>query len=341
MLNKKEFIKSTLDWYDEGNRILPWRSNPLPYYVWISEIMLQQTRVEAVIPFFNRFIQSVPDIKTLSIMEDDNLNKLWEGLGYYSRVRNLKKAAIIIIKEHNGELPKTKKELESLPGIGPYTSGAILSIAYNQKVAAVDGNVLRVFARLLGLKESIKDKNIKILIKDTVEELLPNKRNGDFNQALMEIGAMICIPNGTPKCEVCPHKKVCVANLNGVANEIPVKMPKKKRRVEQRTVLVIKFRDKILLNKRPNNGLLAGLYEFPNMDGHVTENEIVSLYKNEVLSITELPKSKHLFTHIEWHMIGYMIELKNEVSGLHWKSKQEIMEELSVPTAFKKYKNYL
>jgi len=302
-MNKELFYQDLISWYDQSKRILPWRDNPNPYHVWVSEIMLQQTRVETVIPYFNRFIRRLPTIESLSKVNDDELNKLWEGLGYYSRVRNLKKAAIDIVSNHNGMLPNEKKELESLSGIGSYTSGAILSIAFNKPYTAVDGNVLRVFARLLGIIENIKEPQIKETIKKEVETVLPNTRVGDFNQGLMEIGATVCLPNGKPICSVCPFNKYCVAYNKGLVDVIPAKQVKKKKKEEQVTVFVLKNKGKIAIERRPSTGLLAGLYQFPNEFGSFTKEDVMTKFKSD--SVKPLSNAKHVFTHIIWHLQAY------------------------------------
>lgn len=246
-----------LRFYDQSKRVLPWRDNKDPYYIWISEIMLQQTRVETVIPYFERFINELPTVEELSKVDDDRLMKLWEGLGYYSRARNLKKAAIKVVVDFKGVIPNNKKDLESLSGIGPYTSGAILSIAFEEKIAAVDGNVLRVFSRLYKIEDDIKDIKTKQRIKDLVEQSLPSKRNGDYNQAIMELGATICRPNGRPFCEQCPLEDICEANKHHMQMALPFQSKKAKRRMESRTVFILKCGDKYAIIKRPNKGLLS------------------------------------------------------------------------------------
>lgn len=340
MIDKQPFNQALFSWYDQSKRILPWRDNPNPYHVWISEIMLQQTRVEAVIPYFNRFIREVPTIKDLAVIEDDKLNKLWEGLGYYSRVRNLKKAAIKIIEEYHGLIPDNQADLESLPGIGTYTSGAVLSIAYNKPYTAVDGNVLRVFARILGNKNNIKDPLIKKEIREVVMELLPDGRIGDYNQALMEIGATVCKPNGVPDCNKCPLQSFCIAYQEDLLDLIPMKQPKKKRRQEDKTIFILNFNNTFAIERRPNIGLLAGLYQFPNTEGHMSLSDVQKRYPNS-LSILPISSSKHIFSHIEWTMQGYYIELSEPINDFLFMSKEEIDTNYSIPTAFKTYKQWI
>lgn len=329
--------KQLLDFYDNSKRVLPWRDNKNPYYIWVSEIMLQQTRVAAVIPYFERFISTLPTVYDLANCEEDKLMKLWEGLGYYSRVRNLQKAAKIIVSDFNGEIPNSRKEIESLPGIGPYTSAAVLSIAYEQKYSAVDGNVLRVFARLLEISTDIKEKSTKTSIKQQVSNILPDDRIGDFNQALMELGATICLPNGIPLCDNCPLNTICKAYKNGTHLFIPIKQKKKQRPIENRTVLILENEGRFAIQKRPNTGLLASLFEYPNVENHLSIDEVKSIYGKQVLPIE---KSKHIFTHKEWHMIGYHIHV-NELDKYIWATQVEIKNTYSIPSAFRKYTEYI
>jgi A/G-specific adenine glycosylase len=338
-INKEVFQEDILTWYDNNKRVLPWRNNKDPYYIWVSEIMLQQTRVQTVIPYFERFLTTLPTIEDLAICDEDRLLKLWEGLGYYNRVRNMQKAAKLIMEQFNGEFPSNQTDLELLPGIGSYTSGAILSIAFNQPFTAVDGNVLRVFARLLEIKKNIKDKDVKKLIKGQVEHIIPENRIDDFNQSLMEIGAIICIPNGVPKCEVCPLKIHCQSFQNKTMNDIPLKQKKVKTKVEKRTVFLLQYDDKYAVRKRSNNGLLAGMYEFLNETKHLKVEEASKLFPRS--DITILPKSTHQFSHLKWDMIAYRIKVKSMDEKYLWRTKKQLDEQYSIPTAFKKYKNLL
>jgi len=340
LINQLEFKNQLLSWYEQSKRVLPWRDNPTPYRVWISEIMLQQTRVEAVIPYFNRFIEQLPDVYALSDAEDDVLNKLWEGLGYYSRVRNLKKAAIQIVEHFNGDIPDNQKDLESLPGIGNYTSGAILSIAYQQHYTAVDGNVLRVFARLTVNRENIKDPSTKKEIKKLVLSLLPIDRVGDFNQGLMEIGAKVCLPNGMPLCAVCPLQIFCKSYKQSIVHEIPAKQMKKPRRIEKKTVLIMSHKSTYAIEQRINKGLLAGLYQFPLLDGHVTLEEIKTKFK-KAENILKIESSKHIFTHLEWEMEAYSMSFTSNINNYVWVNKDEIENIYSIPNAFQKYKKMI
>lgn len=347
----EDIPKPLLKWYDSNRRVLPWREEPTPYRVWVSEIMLQQTRVEAVKPYFERFMEALPDIKSLAWAKEDILLKLWEGLGYYNRVRNLQKAAVQIIEDYNGEMPDSYEELLKLKGIGSYTAGAIASIAYGKKVPAVDGNVLRVVARVAKRDEDILLPAVKKKTEEELLQIMPN-RPGDFNQAMMEIGAMVCIPNGAPKCEVCPLADICLAKADRVQTEYPKKGKKKPRSVEEKTILVIRDENKAALHKRPDKGLLAGLYEFPSIEGHKSAEEVVEWLAEkglQTLRILPLKDSTHIFTHKEWHMKGYMIRVdelapKNEkIAGENWifAETAETEDKYPIPSAFAAYTEYL
>lgn len=358
-IRKEKIQKMTpflLKWYQENARILPWRDNPLPYYVWVSEIMLQQTRVEAVKPYFSRFIEALPDIEALANAQEEVLLKLWEGLGYYNRVRNLQKAALQVMKEYGGILPKSYEKLLDLPGIGSYTAGAIASIAYKIPVPAVDGNVLRVLSRLMEDREDILKQSVKKRAEKLLKETMPKERASDFNQAMMELGAIICLPNGLPKCEECPISSVCSAKQKGVMMELPVKSSKKPRKIEERTILLISNNKKIAIHKRADKGLLAGLYEFPNIMGRLSLEEVKFLLEKQNLQVNKIQqimRAKHIFSHIEWHMIGYEIELKEpshsflnyeielEEERFSFKDIKELEENYSIPNAFAVYKEYL
>ena len=339
-----------LAWYDSGRRILPWREEPTPYHVWVSEIMLQQTRVEAVKPYYDRFMTSLSDIKELAEAEEEKLLKLWEGLGYYNRVRNLNKAARIIMEEHGGKMPSSYEELLKLPGIGSYTAGAIASIAYGRKVPAVDGNVLRVLARLRMDERDIMQQSVKKQVEEELFLSMPSDRPGDFNQALMELGATVCLPNGAPKCDVCPWKELCLAHAEGREQEFPVKSAKKARTIEKKTILLLRDENKAALKKRPEKGLLAGMYEFPWVEGHLTDDEVLSYLQKIGLSaihIKPLADSKHIFTHKEWHMKGYAVrvdELSDQKgeSDFIYVDAREAVETYPIPSAFAAYlKNFI
>ena len=332
-----------LSWYGEHARVLPWREDPTPYHVWISEIMLQQTRVEAVKGYYARFLAALPDISSLACVPEDELLKLWEGLGYYNRARNLKKAAVEAVERYGGTLPASYEELLALPGIGSYTAGAVASIAFGIPVPAVDGNVLRVISRLLESREDILKQSVKRSMEQMLTRLMPRDRAAQYNQALMEIGALVCVPNGAPHCEECPLKGLCLAFRHGSTGEIPVKTPKKPRTLEEKTVLAVEQDGKILIRKRPGRGLLAGLYELPNLEGYKEPEEILSyLGCSEELTvcIEPLPAAKHIFSHVEWHMKGYYIRLKKDVEirceGQFY-TREEIRAERALPNAFQAY----
>lgn len=341
-----------LKWYDNGRRILPWREDPQPYYVWLSEIMLQQTRVEAVKPYYDRFLQNVPDIRTLAEMEEDKLVKLWEGLGYYNRVRNLQKAAKLIMEEYEGKMPSEYESLLALPGIGSYTAGAVASIAYHKAVPAVDGNVLRVLSRLRMDGEDILSQKTKTRVEKELAAVIPIDRPGDFNQALMELGAMVCLPNGEPKCGECPWESFCQAHRFGKEAEFPKKKAKKARKIEEKTVLVIQDEDKAAFRKRPERGLLAGMYEFPVLEGKLQEDKVLEVLGQmglKVLRIRRIGEAKHIFSHKEWHMIGYAIRVdeldrpeKPEFQQ-DWifVDRNEVRENYPVPSAYAAYTEYL
>ena len=324
-----------LDWYELNARILPWRSDPQPYYVWVSEIMLQQTRVEAVKGYFERFIEALPDVKALAMAEEEELLKLWEGLGYYSRVRNMKKAAIRIVEEYDGKIPADYETLCKLPGIGTYTAGAIASIAYGLLEPAVDGNVLRVMKRIAGSFDDISKEAVKKELREDIKAVMPVGRCGEFTQSIMELGALVCIPNGTPLCEQCPVMHLCRAFHEDTIDKIPVKPAAKQRRIEERTVYVMECDGKFALNKRGDKGLLAGLWELPNTEGKQSKEEVTEIIP--AVSIEELGKAKHIFSHVEWHMTGYYLRLAELSDEYEWKSAEEIRKDFAIPAAFAAY----
>lgn len=339
-----------LPWYDKNRRSLPWRERAEPYRVWVSEIMLQQTRVEAVKPYFERFMEALPDIASLAAVPDERLLKLWEGLGYYSRARNLKRAACEVMERFGGRLPEDEKALLSLPGIGSYTAGAIASIAYGHAVPAVDGNVLRVLSRLCMDGRDMGNAKVKKEIEANLREIMPKERPGDFNQAMMELGATVCGPGGTPACGECPLQDICLAHREGKELNFPQKAPKKERIVEEHTVLVIQDGKRAAVVKRPDKGLLAGMYGLPSMEGERSREEVLS-YLDEKglkpLQIRKLPRSKHIFTHLEWHMTGYAVRVDGveacagRTDGLLFVDLADTEEKYPIPTAFSAYTKYL
>ncbi len=350
MFQPEWIVAPLLAWYDKGKRILPWREDPTPYRVWVSEIMLQQTRVEAVKPYFERFMATLPDIGALAQAKEETLLKLWEGLGYYNRARNMQKAAVLIKERHNGEIPADSKILQTLPGIGRYTAGAIASIAYRQQAPAADGNVLRVIARVSADDGDILTEKAKRKTEQLLLEIMPKERSGDFNQALMELGALVCLPNGQPKCGICPWQSFCEAKKQGRIGELPRKTAKKARTIEYKTILIIQDADKAAIHKRPTKGLLAGMYEFPSMDGVRTRDEAIAYLKGlglQPLHIRPLPEAKHIFTHKEWHMSGYAVRVDElaakdgQSGGLLFVETKEMKERYPIPSAFAAYRKYL
>lgn len=309
-----EYVDLLMNWYPGHHRDLPWRNTRDPYAIWVSEIMLQQTRVAAVIPYYERFMEELPDVSALAAVSDDRLLLLWQGLGYYSRAKNLKKAAGIVCERFSGRMPDRYETLLTLPGIGSYTAGAIASIAYGERVPAVDGNVLRVYARLTNDPSDVADPAVKTRVFDALSAVMPNA-SGMFNQALMELGATVCVPNGQPLCGDCPLKGVCKARAAGTAGLLPNKAPKKPRTVEDRTVFALYSDGAPLLLKRPDKGLLAGLYELPNVSGTLSTAEAMQwLTARGLHPVGDLSvySAKHVFTHIEWHMRVYAAAVAGE-----------------------------
>ncbi len=325
------------DWYALSRRVLPWREEPTPYRVWISEIMLQQTRIEAVIPYYRRFLAELPDVAALAAVEEDRLLKLWEGLGYYSRARNLKRAAEMVMRDFGGELPHTAAALRTLPGIGDYTAGAIASIACGEPEPAVDGNVLRVLSRLLENGGDVLSPAVKKSVTTLLREHYPSGEAAALTtEGLMELGETVCIPNGAPKCELCPWQSLCRAHQNGTEENYPVKAPPRPRRIEERSVLLLRWGDRWAIRQREKKGLLAGLWEFPNELGAVTEEELRARFP-QAERIAPCGSARHVFTHVEWRMEGWLLDLKRPLPGLTWETAAEIRSRYSIPTALKAY----
>ena len=336
---RNRFPDALLPWYDENRRELPWRRDKDPYHIWLSEIMLQQTRVEAVKGYYERFLNALPTIASLANADDEQLHKLWEGLGYYSRVRNLKKAAQVIMTEYGGRFPGEYKKVLALPGVGEYTAGAICSIAFDQKTPAVDGNVLRLYARLTDDHTPIDSPALKKSVQEKLREIYPDAA-GDFTQALMELGATLCGPNRKPDCENCPCRAFCLGYERGTAEQLPVRLPKTQRRREDRTVFILSCDGCYALEKRPDKGLLAGLWQFPNVPGKLEisaameEVERIGLKPKEILRQVE---RKHIFTHIQWDMSGIYMEVAEQGGGFAWHSAEKIRRESALPTAFRQF----
>lgn len=334
--------KPLITWYQKEKRELPWRLDTNPYHVWLSEIMLQQTRVEAVKEYYTRFLKELPDIKSLSLVEEDKLLKLWQGLGYYNRAKNLQKAARIIVEKHQGKFPATYEEILALPGIGVYTAGAIGSICFSLPTPAVDGNVLRVVSRVCESYENIDlpatKKKIDMLLGQVYkEQCLKEHSTGTLTQALMELGAIVCIPNGAPKCEACPLQHICLACENGTTNALPVKEKKRARKKQEMTVFILHCKDKIAVRKRDEKGLLSGLWEFPNVIEALNEQDAVNRvtqWQCKPKAIEKLIRYQHIFTHVEWHMTGYYMECANEMDEFVWVTKEEMENNIPLPSAF-------
>ncbi len=335
----KKLPEALLPWYEANKRELPWRQTRQPYRIWLSEIMLQQTRVEAVKGYYARFLEAFPTIDSLANADDDTLHKLWEGLGYYSRVRNLKKAAGVIMEKHGGVFPAHYADVLALPGIGEYTAGAVCSIAFDQPVAAVDGNVLRVISRLTEDATPIDTTAYKKQVKSALEAIYPAQA-GAFTQALMELGATLCGPNWTPRCEVCPCRDFCGAAKHGTQGDYPVKLPKKERLIEKKTVFILSCDGRYALEKRPDSGLLAGLWEFPNVSGCLDTQqalEQVCRLGTEPKELYRQLERKHIFTHIQWDMRGFYMEVTRQAVGLTWLTPEEINKSAALPTAFRQF----
>ena len=327
-----------LPWYASHARDLPWRRDREPYHVWLSEIMLQQTRVEAVRGYYLRFLDAFPTLRDLAAADEARLLKLWEGLGYYSRARNLQKAARVLCDEYGGVFPDTREALEGLPGVGPYTAGAVASICFERPCAAVDGNVLRVLSRLTADGAPVDLPATRADIAARLEAVYPAGACGAFTQALMELGATVCGPNRKPECGSCPCRKICLGYQHGTAEALPVKSPKRERRQEDRTVFILQCDEKYALEKRPGKGLLAGLWQFPNVAGHLdtahalAEVERMGLRPREILR--EVSR-KHIFTHIQWNMKGIYLEVAEVSGGFSWFTAEQIDAQAALPTAFR------
>jgi A/G-specific adenine glycosylase len=345
----EQTVAKLLAWYRESRRDLPWRHTTDPYRIWLSEIMLQQTRVEAVKPYYARFLESAPTVSDLAALDEERLLKLWEGLGYYSRARNLQKAARIVTEQYGGKMPDRYEALLKLPGIGEYTAGAIASIAFGQRVPAVDGNVLRVMARVMGSYDDIAAEETKKAFRVALAEVVPSDA-GDFTQSMIELGATVCVPNGEARCCACPLADVCEAKRKELCAVLPVRAAKAARRVEKKTVLLIRDGERTALHKRPSKGLLAGLYELPNTEGHLNESETLAFIRSigfEPLRLSRIEDAKHIFTHLEWHMIAYEVRITPEfdgyhgASGMHLIPSDAVREHYAIPSAFSAYTKYL
>ena len=335
----KSLPGALLPWYREHRRDLPWRKNKDPYHIWVSEIMLQQTRVEAVKGYYARFLEMLPTVSHLASCDDELLHKLWEGLGYYSRVRNLKKAARQIMEKHAGVFPGEYEDVLALPGIGEYTAGAICSIAFELPTPAVDGNVLRVIARVTNDPAPIDSPAFKKAVSKKLAQIYPSEA-GDFTQALMELGATVCGPNRKPDCENCPCNGFCLGYRENTAEELPVKLPKRGRKTEELTVFVLACDGCFALEKRPDKGLLAGLWQFPNTPGIQSGEEVLHTLEEMGIKPKEIVaqvERKHIFTHIEWDMRGVFVEIADKNEAYTWLAFDEIESTAALPTAFRQF----
>ncbi|MDD2980188.1 MAG: A/G-specific adenine glycosylase [Hespellia sp.] len=343
-----EIVQPITQWYLENRRDLPWRNHPDAYRVWVSEIMLQQTRVEAVKPYYERFLKELPSVKELAETKEEKLLKLWEGLGYYNRIRNMQKAAIQVMEEHQGNFPDTFEEILSLKGIGNYTAGAIASFAFGLPKPAVDGNVLRVISRITASYDDIMKASVKTRIEKALEEVIPADASSAFNQGLIELGAIVCVPNGEPRCEICPVAHICKAHIQGIEMELPVKKKAKARRIEKKTILIFKDGETVALNKRAKTGLLAGMYEFPSLPGHQDNDRIIEYSKSIGLTpirVKPLTEAKHIFSHVEWHMTGYVVQVdeleKACTQPFVFVHPREAEDKYPIPSAFEAYVRYM
>ena len=330
-----------LPWFAENARDLPWRRDREPYHVWLSEIMLQQTRAEAVKGHYRRFLTALPTVGELANADPDALHKLWEGLGYYSRVRNLQAAAKTVMAEYSGAFPRTFDEIRALPGIGPYTAGAICSICYDLPTPAVDGNVLRVISRLMAWDACIDHYSTKKAVHDALASVYPPQA-GTFTQSLMELGATVCVPNGAPNCEACPLRGICRACANGDQNRYPTRQKKKERRIEDRTLFVLRCGQDEAVCKRPKRGLLADLWEYPNVEGTLTAEQAIAQAGAWGCEPGELQMQLdrvHIFTHVQWNLRCYYIVCRAEPERFVWASPERMEKEIALPTAFRMFMN--
>lgn len=321
-----------LEWYRDNARTLPWREDPTPYHVWVSEIMLQQTRVAAVLDYYARFMEELPDVAALAQVPEGRLMKLWQGLGYYSRARNLQTAARQIMEEYGGVFPSQYEQVRALKGVGDYTAGAICSIAFKQPVPAVDGNVLRVVTRINGDERDITAQATKRAIAAQLGPIIPLHAPDKFTQAMMELGATVCLPNGAPQCQRCPARDFCVAYAQDSWSRIPVKAPKRPRRIEERTVWLLIHENRVALRQRPPKGLLAGLWEFPNeLEGQLSLEWTGDMPQGRFGGV-----ARHIFSHVEWHLTAQVVHLEEDQlpPGWVWCTWQELADIYAVPNAF-------
>lgn len=337
-------FEALIPWYEAHKRELPWRQDREPYHVWLSEIMLQQTRVEAVKEYYRRFVTALPTIPDLAEAPEEQILKLWEGLGYYNRVRNLQKAAQTICAEYTGVFPSEYAQIRRLSGIGDYTAGAIASICFDAPTPAVDGNVLRVYSRLLADDANIDLQTTKKRITRKLQETYPQKNPGIATQALMELGATVCVPNGAPRCDVCPVAEICQARKQDTWRNLPVRSEKKKRKIVDKTVFILLTEDTVALHKRSTSGLLAGMWEFPNVDAKLDKQAAVTQvtgWQAEPLDLLMQTSYTHIFSHVEWHMTAYYIRCRKTNKKWKWVTKESLDETYALPSAFRPFREQI
>ncbi|GLC90300.1 A/G-specific adenine glycosylase [Lysinibacillus piscis] len=319
-----EFRQALVAWFESEKRDLPWRHTTDPYKIWVSEVMLQQTRVDTVIPYYNRFMESFPTLEVLADAPQEYLLKHWEGLGYYSRARNLQAGVREVIETYGGVVPNNRHDISKLKGVGPYTAGAILSIAYNQPEHAVDGNVMRVLSRVLHIHEDIALPKTKKIFEEAVEQLIDPQHASSFNQGLMELGALICTPT-SPKCLLCPVRDYCIAFHEGEPEKLPVKSKKVKMKHITYDVLVCEDADgRLLVEQRPETGLLANLWQFPMIEqGTETIEQWLQAYVTDVQTQQELLTFKHVFSHLTWQITAHYMRCQTPMEG-EWLTREQI-----------------
>ena len=342
MLN--DIVKPLTEWYRQNKRSLPWRDRHNAYYTWVSEIMLQQTRVVAVKEYYRRFVTALPTIPDLAEAPEEQILKLWEGLGYYNRVRNLQKAAQTICADYTGVFPSEYAQIRRLSGIGDYTAGAIASICFDAPTPAVDGNVLRVYSRLLADDANIDLQTTKKRITGKLQETYPRKNPGIATQALMELGATVCVPNGAPRCDVCPVAEICQARKQDTWRNLPVRSEKKKRKIVDKTVFILLTEDTVALHKRSASGLLAGMWEFPNVDVKLDKQEAVTQvtgWQTEPVDLLMQTSYTHIFSHVEWHMTAYYIRCRKTNKKWKWVTKESLDETYALPSAFRPFREQI
>ncbi len=333
-------ISPLCSWYETNKRDFPWRKSRDAYRVWVSEIMLQQTRCAAAIPYYHRFLAELPTVFDLAAAPEEQLLKLWEGLGYYSRVRNMQKAAKAVVEQFGGEFPRNAKDLSRLPGVGAYTAGAVASIAFGLPEPAVDGNVLRVLARLCDDDRDIMLPTVKKEVHEALKEVYPMAKDcGDLTQAIMELGAIVCLPGGAPLCDACPLAHLCQGKARGREQELPIRITKKEKKEEKRTIFLLSCDDKIALSKRPEKGVLAGMWEFPAKDGWFTEEEAKEALKEwgGYEAFCQEVSARHVFTHLIWEMQSFSARMKSQDPGFTWVTLSELTENIALPSAMKKF----